>query len=133
MLKNPKLGQQCASFDIGRKNLIGSNSSVANSLLLLFKDGQLMRKKKCPRKITIILIQKVHPNYIALHGGKQGTPSTEGKALFPVFEKSETESKPNLLRCKNIVHIATFNVRTLNQLLELTASAVGHNLYNICM
>ena len=34
------------------------------------------------------------------------------------------------LRCKNIVYIATFNVRVLNRLgklLELTASAAEHN------
>ena len=45
-------------------------------------------------------------------------------------------SKPNLLRCKNIVNIATFNVRTLNtinQLIKLSASSAKHNTDIRCM
>ena len=48
-----------------------------------------------------------------------------------MFEKSATELKQKLLKCKRTIHIVTFNVRTLNkigQLPELTASAIGHNI-----
>ena len=41
-----------------------------------------------------------------------------------------------LLKCKQTIQIATFNVRTLNrigQLPELTASAVEHNIDTICI
>ena len=41
-------------------------------------------------------------------------------------KSAELKSKLKSLRCKNI-DIATFNVRTLNQLAELTASAAEHN------
>ena len=53
-----------------------------------------------------------------------------------MFEKSATELKQQkLLKCKQIIQIATFNVRTLNrrgQLPELTASAVEHKVDIIC-
>ena len=49
-------------------------------------------------------------------------------ALALVFEKSATELKQQkLLKCKQTIQIARFNVRTLNkigQLQELTASAL---------
>ena len=49
-----------------------------------------------------------------------------------MFEKSATELKQSkLLKCKQTLQIATFNVRTLNrigQLPELIASAEEHNL-----
>ena len=51
-------------------------------------------------------------------------------ALASVFEKSATELKQSkLLKCKQTLQIATFNVRTLNrigQLPELIASAEEH-------
>ena len=53
-----------------------------------------------------------------------------------MFEKSATELKQKLLKCKQTIQIATFNVRTLNrigQLLELTASAVEHKIDVICI
>ena len=54
-----------------------------------------------------------------------------------MFEKSATEFKQQkLLKCKQTIQIATFNVRTLNrigQLLERTASAVEHNIDMICI
>ena len=53
------------------------------------------------------------------------------------FEKSATELKQQtLLKCKQTIQIATFNVRTLNrigQLPELTASAVEHKIDIICI
>ena len=53
-----------------------------------------------------------------------------------MFEKSATDLKQKLLKCKRKIQIATFNVRTLNrigQLLELTASAMDHNIDIICI
>ena len=50
----------------------------------------------------------------------------EDGVLAPLFEKSDTEPKPNLFRCKDIVIIVTSNVRTLNtinQLLKLITYA----------
>ena len=53
-----------------------------------------------------------------------------------MFEKSATELKQTLLKCKQTIQIVTFNVRTLNrigQLPELTASAVEHKIDIICI
>ena len=53
-----------------------------------------------------------------------------------MLEKSTTELKQKLLKCKQTTQIATFNVRTLNkigQLPELTASAIEHNIDKICI
>ena len=59
--------------------------------------------------------------------------SAEVRTLAPVFKKSDTEFKPQpkLLRSTNTVHIATFNIRTLNrvnQLPKLTAFAAESNI-----
>ena len=58
-------------------------------------------------------------------------------ALASVFEKSATELKQQkLLKCKQTIQIATFNVRTLNrigQLPELTSLAVEHKIDIICI
>ena len=58
-------------------------------------------------------------------------------ALASVFEKSATELKQQkLLKCKQTIQIATFNVGTLNrigQLLELTALAAEHNIDIKCI
>ena len=57
--------------------------------------------------------------------------------LASVFEKSATELKQSkLLKCKQTLQIATFNVRTLNrigQLPELIASAEEHKIDIICI
>ena len=55
-----------------------------------------------------------------------------------MFEKSATELKlkQKLIKCKQTIQIATFNVRTLNRirhLPELTASAVEHKIDIICI
>ena len=66
---------------------------------------------------------------------REGCP-TEVGALASVFEKSATELKQKLLKCKCTIQIATFNVRTLNrigQLPELTALTIDHNLDIICI
>ena len=69
-------------------------------------------------------------NCIALRAVKKGASPAEVGALASMFEKSATEFKQQkLLKCKQTIQIATFNVRTLNrigQLPELTALAVEH-------
>ena len=75
-------------------------------------------------------------NRIALHTGKKGARPAEVGALDLVFKKSATELKQKLLKCKQTIQIATFNIRTLNrigQLPELTASAVEHKIDIICI
>ena len=71
--------------------------------------------------------QTTYTNRIALHAGKKGARPAEVGALASVFEKSATELKQSkLLKCKQTLQIATFNVRTLNrigQLPELIALA----------
>ena len=69
---------------------------------------------------------------------KKGTRPAEVVALASVFEKSATELKlkQKLIKCKRIIQIATFNVRTLNrlgQLPKLTALAIDHNIDIICI
>ena len=74
--------------------------------------------------------QTTYINRFALCTGKKGARPAEVGALASVFEKSATEPKQQkLLKCKQTIQIATFNVRTLNkigQLPELTVSAVEH-------
>ena len=79
--------------------------------------------------------QTTYTNRIAFRAGKKGARPAEVGALASVFEKSATELKQKLLKCKQTIQIATFNVRTLNrigQLPELTASAVEHKIDIIC-
>ena len=82
--------------------------------------------------------QTTYINRIALRAGKQGACPAEVGALASVFEKSATElkHKKKLLKCKQTIQIATFNVRTLNrigQLPELISSAVEHKIDIICI
>ena len=81
--------------------------------------------------------QTTYINRIALRAGKKGGRPAEVGALASVFEKSATELKQQkLLKCKQTIQIATFNVRTLSrigQLPELTASAVEHKIDIICI
>ena len=80
--------------------------------------------------------QTTYINRITLCTGKKGAHPAEVGALASVFEKSATELKQKLLKCKQTIQIATFNVRTLNrigQLPELTASAVEHKIDIICI
>ena len=80
--------------------------------------------------------QTTFTNRIALRAGKKGACPAEVGALASVFEKSATELKQTLLKCKQTIQIATFNVRTLNrigQLPELTASAVEYKTDIICI
>ena len=71
--------------------------------------------------------QTTCPNRIAFRGDTKEARPAEVGALASVFEKSATELKQNLLKCKSSIQTATFNVITLNrmgQLPELTASAI---------
>ena len=80
--------------------------------------------------------QTTYMNCIALRTGKKVARPAEVGALASVSEKSATELKQKLLKCKQTIQIATFNVRTLNrigQLPELTASAVEHKIDVICI
>ena len=80
--------------------------------------------------------QTTYINCIALRAGKKGAHPAEVGALASMFEKSATELKQKLLKCKQTIQIVTFNVRTLNrigQLPELTASAVEHEIDIICI
>ena len=81
--------------------------------------------------------QTTYTNRIALRAGKKGARPAEVGALASVFEKSATELKQSkLLKCKQTLQIATFNVRTLNrigQLPELIASAEEHKIDIICI
>ena len=76
--------------------------------------------------------QTTYTNRIALRAGKKGVRPAEVGALASVFEKSATELKQSkLLKCKQTLQIATFNVRTLNrigQLPELIVSAEEHKI-----
>ena len=80
--------------------------------------------------------QTTFTNRIALRAGKKGARPAEVGALASVFEKSATELKQTLLKCKQTIQIATFNVRTRNrigQLPELTASAGEHKIDIVCI
>ena len=89
--------------------------------------------KNSHRKITMSHTQTNRLNSIALCACKKETHPDEIGALAKVFEKSATDLKlkQNLLKCKCTIQIVTFNIRNLNrigQLLELTASAIDHNM-----
>ena len=81
--------------------------------------------------------QTTYKNHIALRVGKKGARPAEVGALASLFEKSAPELKQQkLLKCKQTIQITTFNVRTLNridQLAELTASAVEYKIDIICI
>ena len=81
--------------------------------------------------------QTTYTSRIALRAGKKGARPAEVGTLASVFEKSTTELKQSkLLKCKRRLQIATFNVRTLNkivQLPELIASAEEHKIEIICI
>ena len=53
-------------------------------------------RKISPRKITIKLIQAIHPNHFAFHAGKSGALFAKAGTLVTVFEKSASKPKQNL-------------------------------------
>ena len=81
--------------------------------------------------------QNTYTNRITLCAAEKGVRPAEVGALASVFEKSATELKRlKLLKFKQTLQIATFNVRTLNrigQLPELITSAVEHKIDIICI
>ena len=85
--------------------------------------------KNSHRNITMTHSQTTDMNRIALCAGVR---SADVGVLASVFEKSATELKQEkLLKYKQTIQIATFNVITLNrigQLPKLTASAVEHKI-----
>ena len=93
--------------------------------------------KNNPRKITMTHTQTTCINHIAPRPSEKGARPAEIGNLASVFEKSATELKQQkLLKCKQAIQISTFNVRTLNrigQLLELTVSAIEHNIGIVCI
>ena len=114
----------------------GQNQIVlsGNYWKLNSKGGVHSRERKnCHRKITMALIQTVHPNSITLHVCKLKSHSAEVRACLCV-RKISYRVKIRL-RCKSMVSIVTFYVRTLNSMNrvpELT-SAVEQNIYIICV
>ena len=84
------------------------------------KEMQLIYKggvnwwEKIPKKILPWLKFKLHhPSYRSINMG-----SAEVVTQTCKFEKSATEPKQHLLRCRNTFNIATFNVRTLNSIIK---------------
>ena len=107
-----------------------------NYCCLSIRVASIDENKNSHRKITMAHTQTTYTNRIALRAGKKGARPAEVGALASVFEKSATELKQTLLKCKQTIQIATFNVRTLNrigQLPELTASTVEHKIDIICI
>ena len=107
---------------------VRSGNYCCSSIRLVSMD----ENKNSHRKITMTHTQTTYINRIALRAGKKGVRPAEVGALASVFEKSVTELKQQkLLKCKQTIQIATFNVRTLSrigQLPKLTASAVEHTI-----
>ena len=114
------------------------DSSIGELLLLLYKSGFYRREQNSHRKITHDPHSKPLTQTASLFARvKKGARPAEVGALASVFEKSATELKQSkLLKCKQTLQIATFNVRTLNrigQLPELIASAEEHKIDIICI
>ena len=74
--------------------------------------------KNSHREITVTHTQTTFPNRIAHHACKKGVRPAEVGALASVFEKSATELKlkQKLLKCKCMIQIVIFNVRTINKI-----------------
>ena len=82
--------------------------------------------------------QTTYPNWIALCAGKKWMLPAKFGALNSMFEKSATELKlkRKLLKCKHTIQIATFKIRTLNrigQLTELTETAIDQYRDILCI
>ena len=87
-------------------------------------------------KDTMIQTQLRRSYHITCCVGNQGAHSAVVLVLASAFQKSATEPKNRLLKCKHATMISTFNVRTLakiNQISELTASATEQNIDIICV
>ena len=118
----------------GKDRLVRSGNYCCSSIRV----ASIEENKNSHRKITMTHTQTTCPLRIAHRAGKKRACLAKVGTLAPVFEKSDTELKHKLLKCKLTIQIATFNVRTLTekeieQLLELTASAIDHNIDIICI
>ena len=115
----------------------GSSVWSGNYCCSSIRVASIDEDKNSHRKITMTHTQSTYKNRIALRVGKKGVRPAEVGALASVFEKSATELKQQkLLKCKQTIQIATFNVRTLNRIgqqPELTASALEHKIDIICI
>ena len=115
----------------------GSSVWLGNYCCSSIRVASIDENKNSHRKITMTYTQTTYINRIALCIGKKGARPAEVRPLASVFKKSTTELKQQkLLKCKQTIQIATFNIRTLNrigQLPELTALAVGHKIDIICI
>ena len=115
----------------------GSSVRSGNYCCSSIRVVSIDENKNSHRKITMTHTETTYINRITLREDKKGARPAEVGALASVFEKSATELKQQkLLKCKQTIQIATFNVRTLNrigQLPELTASVVEHKIYIICI
>ena len=115
----------------------GSSVQSGNYYCSYITVASIDENKNSHRKITMTHTQTTCINRIALRAGKKGARPAWVGAPALVFEKSATELKQQkLLKCKQIIQIATFNVRTLNRigpLPELIASAVEHKIDIICI
>ena len=131
-MPNQVLGVWILRFN-GQDQIVRSGNYCCSSIRVASID----KNKNSHRKITMTHTQTTCPNCIALRvGKKKGVRPAEVWALASVLKKSATELKQKLLKCKRTIQIATFNVRTLHrieQLPELTASAIDHNIDIICI
>ena len=115
----------------------GSSVWLGNYCCLSITVASIDENKNSHWKITMTHTQTTYINHITFRAGKKGAYPAEVGALASVFEKSATELKQQkLLKCKQTLQIATFNVRTLNridQLPELTASTIEHKIDITCI
>ena len=82
------------------------------------REKERERERESGKSVLAARIDDHHD--IALRAGKKGARPAEVGALASVFEKSATELKQSkLLKCKQTLQIATFNVRTLNRIGQL--------------
>ena len=110
----------------------GSSVRSGNYCCSSIRVASIDEDKNSHQKITMTHTQTTYINRIALRVGKKRARSAEVG-----FEQSATGLKQQkLLKCKQTLQIATFNVRTLNrigQLPELIVSAEEHKIDIICI
>ena len=142
---NPKNGQQRASPDVGQKNFKASgldqivqSGNYCNSSIRVASFDKI--KKKANERWPWLWIKPYIQAASPLTWENNGYILMRLGGLAPVFENSATDlklkSNPKLFRCKNTVHISTFNLWTLNrigQFPELTTSAAIHNIDIACI
>ena len=102
----------------------GSSVRSGNYCCSSIRVASIDENKNRNQKITMTHIQTTYINRIALRAGKKGArPATELK-------------QQKLLKCKQTIQIATFNLRTLNRIgqqPEVSASALEHKIGIICI